>query len=210
MDISVIFQILILIFSVIIHEISHGFIALCFGDKTALYEGRLTLNPVKHLDWLGSVILPLVLYITNAGFMIGWAKPVPYNPYNLKNRNIAEPLISLAGPVSNLLVATIFGLIIRGISYFGLISSAPMTNLINIFGFVVLINISLAVFNLLPIPPLDGSKIFFAFLPLKAKYVFQDLSEKYGLFLILAIVMFLPNFISPVIFSLFKLITGLN
>lgn len=206
MQIDIIFQIFILIFSVIIHEISHGFVALFFGDKTAQYEGRLTLNPIKHLDWFGSIVLPLALYITGAGFMIGWAKPVPYNPYNLKHRNIAEPLVAFAGPTSNFLVAGIFGLIIRGLLYFGY-SSMP---LISIFSFVVLINISLAIFNLLPIPPLDGSKIFFAFLPMNVRYRFNNISEKYGLLIILAMVMFLPNFISPIIFSLFKLITGIN
>lgn len=206
MQIGAIFQILILIFSVIIHEISHGFMALCFGDKTAQYEGRLTLNPMKHLDWFGSVILPLALYLTNAGFMIGWAKPVPYNPYNLRNRNMAEPLIALAGPVSNLFVAAIFGLIIRGLASFGF-STSP---LVLIFSFVVLINVSLAIFNLIPIPPLDGSKILFAFLPTSFKHTFQSISEKYGLIIILVVVMFLPNIISPIIFSLFRLITGIN
>ncbi len=205
MQIDFIFQILILIFSVIIHEISHGFVALCFGDKTAQYEGRLTLNPMKHLDWFGSVILPLALYVTNAGFMIGWAKPVPYNPYNLRNRNIAEPLVALAGPASNLFVATIFGLIIRVLLSYGF-SSSP---LIGIFGFVVLINVSLAIFNLIPIPPLDGSKILFAALPTNAKFIFQNISDKYGLLIILAVVMFLPNFLSPIIYFVFKLITGL-
>jgi Zn-dependent protease len=205
MQVDFIFQIIILIFSVIIHEISHGFTALFFGDKTAQYEGRLTLNPMKHLDWFGSVVLPLALYLTNAGFMIGWAKPVPYNPYNLRNRNVAEPLIAISGPVSNLFVATIFGLIIRGL----LISGYSSSPLILIFSFVVLINVSLAIFNLIPIPPLDGSKILFAFLPTRAKFQFQNISEKYGLVIILAVVMFLPNFISPIIMSLYRLIIGI-
>ena len=202
---DVIFQILVLIFSVIIHEISHGYAALLFGDKTAQYEGRLTLNPIKHLDWFGSIVLPLSLFLLRAPFMIGWAKPVPYNPYNLKNRNMAEPLISIAGPVSNLLVATFFGLMLRILLSLGY-SASP---LINIFGFVVLINVSLAIFNLIPIPPLDGSKILFAFLPTRAKYTFYNFSEKYGLILILLVVVFLPNFIYPIISSIFHFITGI-
>ena len=192
MQVDIIFQILILIFSVIIHEISHGYTALFFGDKTAQYAGRLTLNPIKHLDWFGSVVLPLALYLTGTGIMFGWAKPVPYNPYNLRNRNIAEPLVALAGPVSNLFVAIVFGLIIRvmlGVGY----SASP---LIGIFGFVVLINVSLSIFNLIPIPPLDGSKIFFAFLPAKMKYTFYNFSEKYGLILILLVVILFCQILS--------------
>ena len=96
-----------------IHEISHGLMALSFGDKTAEYAGRLTLNPLKHIDWFGSIILPFLLYISGTGFMIGWAKPVPYNVYNLRNRKIAEPLVAFAGPLSNIIVALIFGILIR-------------------------------------------------------------------------------------------------
>ncbi len=180
--------------------------ALFFGDKTAEYEGRLTLNPIKHIDWFGSILLPLFLYITGAGFMIGWAKPVPYNPYNLRNRKIAEPLVAAAGPLSNILVAVIFGIIIRI-----LVSSGTTFNpaLITIFGFVVLLNISLAVFNLIPVPPLDGSKILFSFIPAGGRFAFSTFAQKYGLILIIALVAFLPNLISPLIFNLFHLIVGM-
>ncbi len=180
--------------------------ALFFGDKTAEYEGRLTLNPIPHIDMWGSIIIPFFLYITGAGFMIGWAKPVPYNPYNLRNRKIAEPLVAFAGPLSNIFVALFFGIIIRILVSAGM-SSSP---LILIFGFVVLVNISLAVFNLIPIPPLDGSKILVAFLPVKGRFVFSSFAHKYGLILIIAIVAFLPNFITPIIFYMFNLITGLS
>lgn len=210
MNINVVLQIFILVFSVIIHEISHGFTALCFGDKTAQYEGRLTLNPIKHLDWFGSIILPLFLYITNAGFMIGWAKPVPYNPYNLKNRSVAEILIALAGPASNLLVATIFGICIKLLPHVTFMSVDMIISLITIFAFISLVNISLAIFNLIPIPPLDGSKILSSILPVDIRYKFLAFSEKYGLILIVAVVVFLPRFLSPIIATLFHLITGLN
>lgn len=210
MNIDVVLQIFILLFSVIIHEISHGFTALCFGDKTAQYEGRLTLNPIKHLDWMGSIVLPLLLYITNAGFMIGWAKPVPYNPYNLKHRHIAEPLIAFAGPISNILVATVFGIFVKLLPTATFLSVSMVLSLINIFAFIALVNISLAIFNLIPIPPLDGSKILASVLPIDIRYKFLAFSEKYGLILIVAVVVFLPRLITPIISTLFHLITGLN
>ncbi len=200
MEISVIFQILILVFSVIIHEISHGFMALAFGDKTAQYQGRLTLNPIKHIDLFGSIILPALLFFSTKGvFMIGWAKPVPYNPYNLKNAKIAEPMIALAGPLSNLLVAVIFGLIIR---------FAPIpSQLVVIFTYVVLINIALAVFNLVPIPPLDGSKVIFSFIP-NNRFIFSELASKYGIFILILFVAVGAQFLSPIINYLFSLIVG--
>lgn len=204
MDQNIIFQIVILIFSVIIHEVSHGAMALAFGDKTAQYEGRLTLNPIKHIDWFGSIILPLLLYLSHIGFMIGWAKPVPYNPYNLRNPKIAEPLVSFAGPLSNIIVAVIFGLIIR----FVLVLNPSLINLVTVFSYVVIINISLAIFNLVPIPPLDGSKILFSMFP--NRFAFSEAWAKYGILIIILLLTFISSIISPIIFWLFKLITGLN
>lgn len=196
-----IFQIIILIFSVMIHEISHGAMALAFGDRTAQYEGRLTLNPIKHLDWYGSILLPLFLWIIGSPFMIGWAKPVPYNPYNLRNRKVGEMMVAIAGPISNLLIAFIFGIAIRFLH----------GNFLEIvFEFVVLLNISLAVFNLIPIPPLDGSKILFALLPVRGRFVFSDLAQRYGIIVIIGLMFVLPRIISPIIYSIFTLITGLQ
>ena len=205
MPINIFLQLFILIFSVMIHEISHGLMALSFGDKTAEYAGRLTLNPLKHIDWFGSIILPFLLYISGTGFMIGWAKPVPYNVYNLRNRKIAEPLVAFAGPLSNLFVAGLFGLLVRVFA-----SNAALTQLVTIFAFIVLINLSLAIFNLIPIPPLDGSKILFSIIPIGNRFVFSRFAEQYGLILIIAVVIFLPSLIMPIISGLFTLITGIQ
>jgi Zn-dependent protease len=204
-EINVIFQIFILIFSVIIHEISHGLMALFWGDRTAQYEGRLTLNPMKHIDLFGSILVPFFLYIFSAGFIIGWAKPVPYNPYNLRNRNISEPLVALAGPLSNIFVALIFGGLMRLLFFFGLYSSP----LIIIFGFIVFLNIVLAVFNLIPIPPLDGSKVLFPLLPIKNRFAFSAFAQRYGLLLVILFVVFAIDLILPIINSLFRIITGI-
>src|SRR3990167_6815003 len=122
MQVDFVFQIAILIMSVVIHEVSHGYAALFFGDETARYQGRLTLNPLKHLDLTGSVIVPLLLIISKSGFVFGWAKPVPINPYNFRNRKWAEPIVALAGPLSNITLAIIFGLLIRFGGYFGILS----------------------------------------------------------------------------------------
>jgi Zn-dependent protease len=112
MSLDFIFSIIILIFSVVVHEVSHGFTAYKLGDNTAKYQGRLTLNPLKHLEWFGSFILPIITYVSG-GFILGWAKPVPYNPYNLSNQKWGEALVALAGPLSNIFIAIIFGILVR-------------------------------------------------------------------------------------------------
>ena len=202
--IILIIQLAILLMSVVIHEVSHGLMANHLGDPTAKYAGRLTLNPIKHLDLWGSFIIPLSLLIIGSPILFGYAKPVPYNPYNLKNKKWGPAIVATAGPGSNLIIALIFGLSLRFMA-FG--NSVYMQNLVQIFAYIVLLNLLLAVFNLVPIPPLDGSKILFALLP----YKYQQLSfqmERYGLILVLFFIFFLFRYISPVIFWLFKIIVG--
>ncbi len=152
MQIDLIFGLVILIFSVILHEVAHGYMALWLGDPTARLQGRLTLNPISHIDPVGSLILPGLLLLTHSPMLIGYAKPVPYNPYNLRGR-YAEGLVAFAGPGTNIVVALIFGLLIR----FGFAALGP--NLISAFAIICYINLLLAAFNLIPIPPLDGSKV---------------------------------------------------
>ncbi len=204
MDISFIFQILILIFSVVIHEVSHGYAALMLGDVTAKYAGRLTLNPIKHIDPLGSVILPLLLALIPGGLMFGWAKPVPYNPYNLKNKRWGEVIVAAAGPASNFLIAGFFGLLIRFSQSLNLGQSFVELSVI-----VVLINIVLAIFNLMPIPPLDGSKILFGIFP-KQTHKLQGFFSKYGLIFLLIFIFFIWQYLTPIIIFVAEVFTGLK
>ncbi|MEK7187843.1 MAG: site-2 protease family protein [Patescibacteria group bacterium] len=163
-----VFQLIVLVFSVIIHEISHGYVAEYLGDPTARMAGRLTLNPARHVDLFGSIILPLILILTGQP-VIGWAKPVPYNPYNLKDPQKGGGLIALAGPLSNLVVAAILGLCIRLLALFPVLSGVQAELLITMFGLTMALNIALALFNLLPIPPIDGSKVLALLLPRRAQ-----------------------------------------
>lgn len=170
------------------------------GDPTARLQGRLTLNPLKHIDPVGSIVIPLITSL--AGFTFGWAKPVEYNPYNLKNKRQAEFLIAAAGPLSNLTIAVIFGLIIR---YVASSATAPF---IEICSYIVIINIVLAIFNLVPLPPLDGSKLFLAWLPNQYGQIRLTLERYAPVFVIIAI-FFLWNLISPIVPFLFRILTGI-
>ncbi len=198
---EVIFQIAILVMSVVVHEVAHGFVANALGDPTARLAGRLTLNPLKHADPLGSLIVPFLLYITNAGFVFGWARPVPVNTYNLRGK-YGELLVALAGPASNLALALVFGLVVR------LGSEILPVSFLHIAALVVLINIVLALFNLVPIPPLDGSKILFGLFPVKLREARETL-ERYGFFFTLIFIVFFWQFLTPLVGLLFALFTGL-
>jgi Zn-dependent protease len=201
MQIDIVFQIIILIFSVVIHEVSHGFMAHFLGDNTAKYKGRLNLNPFNHLELFGSFILPVVTYLSG-GIVIGWAKPVPFNPYNLRDQKWGEAKVALAGPLSNLFIALFFGLLIR----FG-VAMQFGTDFVYVSSVIVLINLVLATFNMVPIPPLDGSKILFSLLPYNMNYV-REFLERNSLYLMLVFIFFLWKFIYPLVGVEFSLITG--
>jgi len=197
------FQLIVLIFSVMLHEVAHGFAALKLGDRTAKDAGRLTLNPLKHIDPIGSIILPIALYVLHSPVMLGWAKPVPYNPNNLSKDYKHGPLkVALAGPATNLFVAFVFGIALRfGGSYLPISAAALM-------GYIVFLNLNLAVFNLLPIPPLDGSKLLSLISPSAA--VFIERSGMTGLLLLMVFLYFFSGVISFVSAALFQLFAGAN
>lgn len=155
-------SIVILVLSVVIHEMAHAYTANWLGDPTARLQGRLSANPLVHLDPFMSVILPGLLILSGSPILFGAAKPVPYNPYNFRNQKWGETLVAVAGPTSNIVLAIIFAVIIRANAQLDIFSETFITLAVS----VIVINIFLAFFNLLPIPPLDGSKIFPRFLPL--------------------------------------------
>lgn len=200
MQIDTVFSIIIFIFSVIIHEVSHGYVAYLQGDNTAKFKGRLTLNPIPHIDLFGSIILPLILIFSGSSMVVGWAKPVPFNPYNLRNQRWGEAMVAMAGPLSNIFIAFVFGIIIR-------LSLFP--SLLNPFIYIVLINLVLATFNLVPIPPLDGSKILFSLFPNKFLEA-REFMERNGLFILIFFIFFLWQYLIPIIAVEFSLLTGLT
>lgn len=198
-----IFQLVVLIFSVIIHEVSHGAVALRLGDPTAKLAGRLTLNPLKHLDFFGSFLLPVALFILSSGSTIfGWAKPVPYNPLQLKNPKRGAGIIALAGPLSNLAVAVFFGLLIRILAAMSV--AGPILYFLNI---IVILNILLAVFNLVPLPPLDGSNILFSLLP--DRYAgLQQFLMRYGFFILIFFIVFGFPYLVPIVDAIYTFLLG--
>ena len=196
-----IFSLIVLYFSTAIHEIAHGSIAFLLGDPTAKEEGRLTLNPLRHLDPFGSVILPAILFFLTQGQgpIFGWAKPVPINPYNFYDRKWGLLKVSIAGPATNFLLALIFGFLIRFLSlpYY----------LAILFGLIAIYNFAWGIFNLVPIFPLDGFYIFFALLPERFSNI-KIFSQQYGFFILLLFIFFGLGLVFSGAQVFYHLITG--
>jgi len=180
------------VFTIIIHEVSHGLMADHLGDPTARLSGRLTLNPIPHIDIYGSILLPLFLVLIHSPFMFGWAKPVPFDPYNLKDPKKDSALIALAGPASNIIIATILAIIYRFVP--NQIASGIIIEIIEF-------NVALAVFNLIPIHPLDGGKILVGVLPYKEAQEFDSFMNRFGL--ILLFIFIFPLFGGVSLFSMY-------
>lgn len=187
LSISSIFGVIILILSITVHECSHAAVAFWLGDPTGKYAGRMTLNPIPHIDPIGTILAPLL-------FGFGWAKPVPFNPYNLKDQKNGPMLIALAGPISNFIVAIVFALAIKILIFSGFVNPV----FFNFLGNIIYFNILLAVFNLVPIPPLDGSKILYAILP-DSSYRIKEYLEQYSLVFLLVFLIFFVSYIMPIV-----------
>lgn len=175
------------IFAITVHEVAHGWVAKQYGDNTAYAQGRLTLNPIHHIDWLGTIILPGLLLLSGTGLIFGWAKPVPVNGRYFKNPRKDMAMVALAGPVSNLLMALVWALCARLALLINIESITLPLSLMGKAG--ISINLVLAVINLIPIPPLDGSRIITAMLSHNMAYKYNQL-EPYGFYILIALMYF--------------------
>jgi Zn-dependent proteases len=188
-----------------IHEFAHAFVAYRQGDATAKLFGRMTLNPVVHFDPIGGLFL-IVSVLVGTGFVFGWAKPTPVNPSNLRDRRNGEVLVSLAGPASNLIMASIVAIVFRGLVAAGV----DLPNIVwYVLGNFVLYNVMLAVFNLIPIPPLDGSALLFRFLPLRYAWQIRPFLSQYGMLIILVFILTVGSVLGGVIGHVTTFLLGL-
>lgn len=211
MQIDIIFGIVVLVMSVVIHEVSHGYMANFLGDPTARLEGRLTLNPFKHLDMFGSILLPATLVLTQSPVLFGWAKPVPYNPYNLRRGGLwAEALVAGAGPASNILLAVALSLFLR----IAMPADILPPGVAALTFSIIYINVMLALFNLIPIPPLDGSKILSAILPHSLAQSWEkvrvqlEYNPLLGFGIVILFIMFLGGGLSSLVQAIVRALVG--
>jgi Zn-dependent protease len=197
-----ILSLIILLFSVALHEAAHGFAAYKMGDPTAKYEGRLTLNPIKHLDPFGSVLFPVMMLLITGGQgpVFGWAKPVPINPYNFENQKRGEVVSAFAGPLSNVLLAVLTGLIAR--------FSANILPVFYLASVICLTNLSFVVFNLITVPPLDGSHLLINLWP-GDEFEIRSFFKRYGFIVLAILIMFGLDWIGPLVFRIFYFIVGI-
>ncbi|MGH7198865.1 MAG: site-2 protease family protein [Candidatus Omnitrophota bacterium] len=201
MNIEIALVVLILVYSIILHEVSHGFVAYLNGDPTAKEAGRITLNPLPHIDLLGTVILPALLIFLKAGILFGWAKPVPFDPRNFRNKALGVFTVGIAGPLTNILLAVVFGLAFR--------EKGAADPFARVYLYGASINIFLALLNLVPIPPLDGSRAVGVFLPKAVRDIYYSV-EPFGFFILIFLIYsgILQRLIIPVYKSFLSLLTG--
>ncbi len=204
MDILLIFQLIVLYFAIVIHEFSHGLMAYKLGDPTAKNAGRLTLNPIAHIDPFGTVILPLILIIFKSPFVIGYAKPVPFNPVYFRDKKKGIMLTALAGPLSNIGLALIFSFLVRLLTIFNIVSS----QLVFLCSIVIFLNLLLAFFNLAPFYPLDGHHIFLSMLPVRF-YKLKEILLRHSLIFIAIWIFFIFPYIASLIRKLTIVLAGI-
>ena len=198
-----------------VHEFSHALAAYRLGDGTAKLFGRLTLNPIAHFDPLGGILLAVTFIGSGGSFGFGWAKPTPVNVNNLEGGHRGEAIVAAAGPISNLILALIVALPLRYLIANPALAVQVPPIVIDVMIYFIFINLVLMIFNLFPIPPLDGSKVIFALLPPRIAWQWRPMLEQYG-FILLLLVFFLPpgnsiggRIIGPVIDGLFSLLVGI-
>ncbi len=198
------FQLIVLYSAMTFHEVAHGMTAYKLGDDTAKLAGRLTFNPLKHIDTFGTVILPLILFLINSPFVVAYAKPVPFNPLNFRNIKKGTILTGLAGPVSNIGLAIFFGLLIRLLDFFGFVSPYFFLFL----SIIIFFNLLLAFFNLAPFPPFDGHHIAFSLLSDKYHKLKEFLTRNYLIFLLIWILWIFPYLFVPLTYRLSTIFMG--
>lgn len=189
-------------FSIILHEVAHGYAAYRMGDPTAAYSNRLTLNPVAHIDLFGSIILPVILIVTGSPVLLGWAKPVPINPYYFQNLKRGVMVTGAAGPLTNFALALIAGLLFQLV--------APFSEVVGWFlAYFCATNVALGVFNLIPLPPLDGSRVLYGVLPRGMDDQYLSI-ERYGIFILFGLLWLgvLDRIIYPISLAILRLLLG--